>query len=287
MTLEEQLKSILNQLGYSNEYRPSPLERYLTFEQGGGEDKEVYVHGAEGDLYLLPLGDMHLGSKYFNRELFEQYLNFIAETENCFTVLLGDQIENATKTSVGLGLFEEDLHLEDQIELVYQLLLPIADKIWGIHEGNHEFRTAALAGFRPLKIVAQRLGVPYLGYQGYHLVKAGEQVYHVFTAHNRGSGRTVPGKVRAAEDADKIAVCDVYITGHSHIIHHHAKPIFYIDEVSRTVKERLRHYVVCGSFLNYWGSYAEKELLSPAAKGAPLIKFCSNKHEVVVSTRGE
>lgn len=285
MSIEQRLQSVLDELGLS--VRASHADRFkeLSAAQACGEKKALVHVSSAPELRLVPLADLHLGSLHFNRGLFMEFVRYILETPDCYTVFLGDQIENATKTSIGLGLFDESMHLEQQLDAAYELFRPLAEagRIWGIHEGNHEFRTAAAVGLKPMRILAEKLGVPYLGYQGYHVVRVREQEYHVFTAHNRGSGRTVPGKVRAAEDVDRIAVCDVYITGHSHMLHHHAKPVFYID-ADGTVRQKLRHYVVCGSFLNYWGSYAEKELLPPSTQGSPLITFSGLRHEVRVTT---
>jgi len=102
------------------------------------------------------------------------------------------------------------------------------------------------------------------------------------TAHSQGSARTLIGKIKAAEKVGEIAFCDVYITGHVHLPHHHVKPVFVIDEESLTVKEKYCHFITCGSFLDYWDSYAEKDVLPPLPKGVPLIKFLGVKHEVKV-----
>ncbi|AOQ24693.1 hypothetical protein MTAT_20380 [Moorella thermoacetica] len=286
MTINERLQQILENLGYQAGNSVSPLlqERART----DPEQKQVYVHNlkpASGVVRLIPLGDIHLGLKSSRLDVFKRFLDYLLAND-CYTICLGDQVENATRTSVGLGMYEEDFHLQDQLDAMALLLEPVAKagKLLGIHEGNHEHRAAVAAGLHPMRILADRLQVPYLGYQGYHKFIVGKEIYHVFTAHNRGGGRTVAGKIKAAEDADQIAFCDVYITGHSHIIDHHYKPIFYIDDATNTLCCRLRHYVICGSFLSYWGSYAEMQLLPPAAIGAPEIIFSADKHLVQVIT---
>ncbi|MEW6770026.1 MAG: hypothetical protein AB1330_01350 [Bacillota bacterium] len=285
MTLEQRLEDALRDLGMQR--CASAVERFQTLTRGrlaGGRLAQMYRVEAD-EVLLLPLGDLHLGSTYSNRSLFMRFLNYIEETPNCYTVFLGDQIENATRTSVGMGLFEEDFHLPEQLDVLYEILRPLAQagKIWGLHDGNHEYRTAAAVGLSPMRLLAQRLGVPYLGYQGYHLLRVRDQSYRIFTAHNRGSGRTLAGKVKAVDDVDRVAECDVYITGHAHILHHHTKPVFWIAD-DGTVVQRVRHYVICGSFLNYWGSYSEKELLMPSVQGAPLITFSGLTHNVRVTT---
>ncbi len=286
MNVEERLQQILNDLGYHSPADNHPLlqERART----GPEEKKVYVHRLSFTnkvARLVPLGDIHLGLKTSRLDVFKRFLDYLL-VNDCYTICLGDQVENATKTSIGLGMYEEDFHLQDQLDAMALLLEPVAKagKLLGIHEGNHEYRSAVAAGLHPMRILADRLGVPYLGYQGYHKFLVGQQVYHIFTAHNRGSGRTVAGKIKAAEDADQIALCDVYITGHSHIIDHHYKPIFYVDDATNTLRRRLRHYVICGSFLSYWDSYAEMQLLVPATIGAPEIIFSADQHLVQVIT---
>lgn len=281
MSIEEQLKKLADEINTT--YKPSPLTRYLDLcLDDRPQDKEVHVYRYDCDeIYLLPMADLHLGIRYLDRELLDRFLQFILDTDNCYTVLLGDQIENATKASVGAGFFEEDIHLEQQMDMLCDLLSPLATsgKIWGLHEGNHEFRTTALTGLKPMRIVSQRLGVPYLGYQSYHMVDVRDQRYDIFTTHGRGAGRTVTGKIKAAQDMEKIAVCDVYITGHTHIKHvDPPRPIMYIED--GRLKQRLRRHVICGSFMQYWGGYSEKDCFEPAVQGSPLIILSGTRHDV-------
>jgi hypothetical protein len=184
--------------------------------------------------------------------------------------------ENATRTSIGAGFFEEDIHIQEQMDQLYELLAPLAEtgRLWGLEEGNHCFRTTAQSGIHPMKIVADRLGVPYLGYTSYHLLKVGSQKYRIFVGHNHGGGgRTTASKVKASENPDDVALCDVYITGHTHFLGHHKSSIFEFDEEHLAMRERMRYYVSCGSALNYWNSYAEMDILPPFPVGAPLLVF--------------
>lgn len=227
-------------------------------------------------MQLVPLADWHDGSCGTNHTFINSLVTYCLANEDCYAVGVGDLAENATRTSVGAGFFEENVHIQDQMDNLYELLAPLAatGRLWGLEEGNHCFRTTALLGLHPMKIVADRLGVPFLGYTSYHLVKVGMQQYRVFVGHNAGGGgRTMAAKSRAAENPKDVADCDIYITGHTHFLGHHRATHFEFDEDNLVMRERMRYFVSCGSALNYFNSYAEMSILPPLSIGAPLMVF--------------
>jgi hypothetical protein len=90
--------------------------------------KKAIIRTSERPVTIIPISDIHLGNKTCNIEKLEGVLKLIEETPDCYTILLGDQAETCTKTSVGLGLFEEDFNIPEQIKLLYGALLPLAKK---------------------------------------------------------------------------------------------------------------------------------------------------------------
>jgi DNA polymerase II small subunit/DNA polymerase delta subunit B len=58
--------------------------------------------GKYKSVYLLFIGDTHLGNKYFNKKYLDEALLFAKRNRDRTRILLmGDVIEAATKTSVG------------------------------------------------------------------------------------------------------------------------------------------------------------------------------------------
>ena len=56
-------------------------------------------------LYILPIGDLHIGNKCYDNKYLSQALQFAqAHKSQCRILLMGDILETATKTSVGRGV---------------------------------------------------------------------------------------------------------------------------------------------------------------------------------------
>ena len=49
------------------------------------------------ELIIVPLGDVHFGNPSFSPKHLDRTLNFINETENAYTFLLGDLCESESK----------------------------------------------------------------------------------------------------------------------------------------------------------------------------------------------
>jgi len=249
--------------------------------------KRVYTREFEpaaGKITLIPFGDLHIGHSNAVTHLVTMLMDYITESEDCYAILLGDVIENATRTSVGLGMFSEDIHLRDQINAAVEILSPIAeaDRLLGIHTGNHEFRSAILTGLNPAELIATQLGVPYLGYQAFYTLKVGAHNYRVMSTHGVGSGRTSGAKANAAErPADIAPLMDIYLSGHTHIKHAHELLRFYVNDNNELVPLP-QYYVTCGSFMSYFGEYAEMQVLKPHSTGVPKIELGASDRNISV-----
>jgi predicted phosphodiesterase len=235
---------------------------------------------------IVPLSYIHLGSKACNIEKLEMVLRLIDETPDCYTILLGDQMETATKTSVGLAMFEEDFDLGDQMKVLKNILQPLADKgkIIGALTGNHEMRVSYSVKFNPVEIICEKLDIPYFGYQGYIVLKVGNQSYHVIVHHGSSSGSTPAAKIMAARQMTRVADADLYLSGHTHGKLHDADEFFRINEQTGFVEPYLKHYVVCGSYLEYWNSYPEMKGLAPSMTGIAVISLDNKTKYIQVTT---
>lgn len=277
--LESKLKDILSglQLDIMDQFRQiskvqeAPLKRVVTRQLS---DKDAYV---------IALGDAHLGSMFCNEELFKATVNFILNTPNVYTILLGDLAETATRTSIGLGIFDEKYHIDKQLDVIVELLKPLADagKILGMVTGNHEFRVHAMSAVDPSKVIADRLGVEYFGYQAYYCLKVGGQTYSLVAWHGAGGSCNKVSQMKAAEKLKETILADIYISGHTHDRSYHDDDINLIQDGE--LKRHRRHYVACGSYLEASGGYAEMKGLSPAATGGVIIKLHSDKKDVTVT----
>lgn len=166
--------------------------------------------------YIVALGDAHLGHMLCNKEKLKATIDFIDRHRDVYTILLGDLAETATKSSVGTGLFSEDMHISDQLNILTELLMPLAekDKILAMVTGNHEMRINNLIGIDPSRELARRLGIGYHGFQAYLSLDVGSQNYKIVAWHGSGGSTTKAGKIRAAEKLKNNVMADVYLCFH-------------------------------------------------------------------------
>ena len=153
---------------------------------------------------LLPIGDIHFGHKATNVEKFTDYINYIKKTPNAYMLGMGDYIENATRYSVGAGVYEQTIPPQEQLEAMIEFLEPIKDKIIGLHDGNHERRTYKDDGHTPTWSMCAILDVPYLGYTSKSYLRVGKNAYNIFSTHGISMATTVGGKLNALMKWERI-----------------------------------------------------------------------------------
>lgn len=290
MDYEIKLIDALDKLAETNTSRVLDMNKFRDINRipDTGFIKEVYRFPDTGayphGITIVPLGDMHLGSKQCNIPKLQATIDLILETENCYTILLGDHTETATKTSVGMSVYEEEFPLEDQITMIVKMLKPLADagKILGALIGNHEMRVAYATSINVVKLVARELGINFFGFQAYLSIHVGNQIYHVFAHHGNGGGSTPAGKLNAMRKFKNIADADLYLSGHTHGRMADYDVVMTIDDNEDRVVPVMKHYAVCGSFLEYWNGYAEMTALTPTLTGIIAVTLNPNEKEVKV-----
>lgn len=263
------------------------LERFRAINSisNGCDKKEiVYKEFDEDQIQLVVISDIHLGHKKCNKKKLLDIIQYVLEGDNTYCLLLGDQCECATKTSVGLGIYEEEMHLGEQLRWLAEKFKPLADagKILGINIGNHEYRLAMFAEVDPAKLLADKLGVPYLGWQGYLTLKVGNIYYDISAFHGAGMGSSKASKINASKKIANITNCDLYLTGHTHDLLDDQTLKYEFDHENKCLVPVIKKFVVCGSFLEYWSSYPEMKGLDPAITGSPLITLDGTKKDIQI-----
>lgn len=242
---------------------------------------EVYQ---EHGLIIVPITDVHLGSRHCNVQYFKAFIEYILQVPNCVTILNGDLAETATKDSVGAAMFEEDGNIPEQLAVLHELLKPLAEagKILGVGPGNHEQRVENLIGINPMQLLAEKLGVPYFGHQGFFNIVVNNISYKCSFHHGTGGGGSVGSKSNAAERMNKVVMADLYFSGHTHGRQYHKDVIYTFDEAQEELVPMIRTYVVGGSFLEYWGGYSEMKALAPSITGAVRIELRADTKDIRV-----
>jgi hypothetical protein len=226
---------------------------------------------------IVPITDLHYGARKHNAPLLRQYLSYIMNTPDCYAIGLGDYMENATRTSVGLGMYEEDIHFPQQYERLEEMLRPLAQagKLLGLHTGNHEMRATLATGMDPVYMLAKSLCVPYLGYTAFHKWVVGDVTYKVLTVHGRSAARSPSGRLNALRNLRDIVQADIYMMGHLHDRQVHKEAVYTIDDTDDSVKTACRYYIITGSLLDWPESYADMMAMPPVRTGLVKIDLYS------------
>jgi len=251
----------------------------------------TWVKGVEA--FLVPLGDIHIGDKGFtekSRKKLIGYIDWIKAHKNSRTVLMGDLLNCATLNSPTTP-FNQNLTLEEQIDEATKLLTPIKGQIIGAIDGNHEQRLSKYVGYSPTISVCDRLKIPYLGMSAVIEYQMGTQRnrhgkeekepvnhYFIYAHHTTGGGSTPGGKLNRVDKLRQLCVnADIYLGGHNHSMS--AMP-FEVPEINKNTKtvNLLRQFIVTtGGFLEWDGSYCEKNELPPVRVGAVKIRLGGSK----------
>lgn len=249
------------------------------------QKKKIYVKKFKSNLVkIVPIADIHMGHKNCNVAKLRDIIDFVLNTKDCYCVLLGDQTECATKTSIGMATLEQDFSLGDQIKFLTELFTPLAKagKILGINTGNHEYRLSQFAGIDPAQILAAKLEVPFLGWQGYLGIEVNGIRYDISSFHGVGGGTAKSSKIKAIKKVEDIADCDLYIIGHLHDKVDDSVIRYKFDYEKEELVPYIRKYALCGSFLEYWNSYSEMKALAPSITGSPLITLSGKNKEIQI-----
>lgn len=219
---------------------------------------------------ILPLGDLHIGDEFCDTHTLKEAIDYISEHDNCYTILNGDLMNNALKTSKS-DSYKEQLTIEQEQEILVELFAPIKDKILMMTQGNHEYRTNVLCGIDPLKYVASRLGLlddnRYTDNTYILDIKFGTRWGHtgdrnhyvVYGTHgSQSGGRTMGATANALENMGSIvANADLYLHSHTHSTINYTKPVYVYNVGVGKLYLKNRTFFNTNSFVKY-GGYGER-----------------------------
>ncbi len=247
--------------------------------------RKVNVHKFDSEKQTIVLmGDEHIGSKYYAEKEHLEHVEW-CDKYNIPIILMGDELETATKTSVGAGVFEQDEIVQEQLEKAVKIYKPLADKglILGNHIGNHEARIYNNSGANLSKILSQILNIPYLGVGAAHIFRVGKQSYIMYTSHGNSGARLSHTKIANTIKMNQMIDADIYAQGHVHQLSHHVQNFYKVNKRNKTIEEAQKHYIITGSYLKHWGSYAHISNMEPSRVGSPKLKLHGLEKMVKVS----
>lgn len=231
----------------------------------------ITVPDSWDSVQLAPLYDVHMGHAKHDAERFARHLRWIRETPNVLTWNGGDLIENASKLSVGSGVYEQDLTPQNQVIASVLKLAGIAHKMLFALPGNHEDRTDVM-GFSLASWMSVLLEVPYFPDYAFTTLRWRGNRFRILAHHGTGAAQTAGGQRMAArKDIAWAKPFDLYWTGHLHSPL--VDPLYQTDFDQRTGRmvERTGVVIISPSYLMYHGTYAAKKRYPPSYRGLTSV----------------
>lgn len=232
------------------------------------------------EIEILPLADLHLGDPHSDFKRIQEWIAYIRDHDNVFTVLDGDLMDSATTASIG-DTYGASLQPMEQLRSCVDLFGPIKEKILAVLPGNHEHRIYKTDGIDITEIMCAQLGIAerYSNASTLLFVRFGLDTrnghgrpitYSIYIVHGSGSGRTEGAKINRLTQLASIIDADIYIHGHSHTPAIVKNGFFRVDTSNHAVKKVDRLFVNTSAALEY-GGYGEVQSFKPTSLETPLI----------------
>ena len=261
------------------------LTRTITLPATDGRPWRIYA-----------LSDCHVGSALCDEAGLERWIRAIAQDDYGRVVITGDLIAAIGKADKRLDWgslaswvrdgdpqFAEDI-LDLEIERVTELLQPIADRIDGYVEGNHERMPRRWYGRAVGPAIVRDIGCrdAYLGAQGwvcysFKVTATQRRRLTVYLHHGYSAGRTVGGQTAMLERMLRDNDADIAICGHSHETFARPMPRLRLDAKTGKPVEQQRWGILAGTWerssdgrSDGWG---DERALSPKRLGGVTIEY--------------
>ena len=249
-------------------------------------DFDLIVHRLpeckEAKLYVI--GDLHIGAIESNHRAWESFIEHILQDEHARICIIGDMMNNATRSSVS-SIFDDAMSpfprpSEQKRYLVNSLKL-LKDRILCIVPGNHEGRSTKDADDEPLYDVACKLDLEDIYRPNCAFVKLcfgsrhkGEQevplqTYVLACLHGSGGGIYTGATVNRNERFGMVLEgVDILAVGHTHKGTVSKPSKIVVDIHSNIVKQQSMTVISACSWLSY-GGYALSKMLLPSQAQNP------------------
>ena len=179
---------------------------------------------------------------------------------------------------------QQALDFKQSRKLAKADIAPIADQCFFLLTGNHDQRVARglQIEFDPVEDLAEELGIPHLGYEGFvaYRISDGnhEQEYAGYHHHGTGTGQTWGSFFNTLERLATRNEADFVVMGHRH-------QRAAVTTTQRQIAQDSRIEVAdvplvgAGSFLKHSGYAAEKGY-APSVLGAATVHLYLDRHSV-------
>jgi len=223
-------------------------------------------------IVIIPVADLHYGSIYSDVEKFKGWIDWIDKSEHVFPFCIGDLMDQSTKLSVADGVFQQNLTPQDQIYESAKLLYPISDKLLFLTRGNHE-RRQTIVGLDVMETVANLIHCLYKRMACHFLIEWRGKEWLFYAWHGAFTGWTEGGKINSALRPRNFVEADIYVSAHVHdkTVKEFRYQIFDKTQMKSVLIKK--YAVITGSFLKYFGTYAQEKGYAPGVTGCANIKL--------------
>ena len=251
--------------------------------------KEINIKKRSEQVYILPIGDIHLGNKFVDMEKLKKLIQFIKDTPNYYWLGMGDYCECINFSDIRFDPFFiadwcQD-HLDDlpkiQAQYFCDLFSPIRHRCLGLLAGNHEDLIRRKYHQDTMGYICTTLSLPCLSTQAIINVvfKRCKQrkLLRIFAMHGYGGTRTETASLGKIIKKGNEFEADIYLMGHDHFKISHIKILITSNLSSEPIGvECKRIFAVTGTFLKIYNkseksSYAERMSYPPVISGCLRI----------------
>jgi UDP-2,3-diacylglucosamine pyrophosphatase LpxH len=245
-------------------------------------DMEMIVHRfpKSKTLTIIPVADVHLGALEHNAHAWESFCKEVIKQPDTYLLLVGDLINNSTRSSVA-NPFDEVIRPREQKKLMVEHLKPLAEagRILCSVSGNHERRSLKESDVDLSYDIMSKLDIEDVYRENAAFLKiclgnrpcqgAPECTFAFVVTHGAGGGIYTGAAVNRNERfGNVIEGLDCLIVGHTHkgTVSRPSKIV--IDAKNEKVSMRSYTVVSAESWLNY-GGYAAQKMLLPSETANP------------------
>ena len=240
--------------------------------------------GTHKSMFIVPIGDIHFGNKYFIEQYLDEALEFVKQNRNrCRIVLMGDLLELATKTSVGRSVYDEAYPTQKQFEIAVEKFLPFADLIDVILDGNHEERIIRDTSFEITEELSHRLGRhdAYCKFQGMLNVNMGNgMTYSIHAWHGASGGTKETSAINGLLSMRDVSLSHVYLMGHTHKLFAFPRKLIIPQPDSGEVATIEQLFVNTGTAVGN-GGYGEQKGYAMTKLGFGAIQLFADKRKAI------
>ena len=244
-------------------------------------DLEVIVKQYPHDwdvLRLYAIGDVHVGAENFDEKAIKKKIDIIANDPHGVVALCGDLGDFGLKNSK-TNVYHATMQPRQQIEYIYNLFLPVVNKVVTAVPGNHEERITREVGTCPLYDLCVRWGIEEVYRENVAILKllfgslkGGKQQKSFIVVTTHGSTRNKHRKYIGGYDN-----ADVFISGHIHEPSYNMMGRIRIDPINATAKHVPCKSIIVDANLAPGGYGLKKEYEIPAPPELQYLELSSKR----------